>query len=500
MEKKENPRGAGILLPISSLPSPYGIGTLGKEAYKFIDMLVSAGQKYWQVLPVGPTSFGDSPYQSFSAFAGNPYFIDLDTLVEEGLLKKEEAAGRFWGNRADEVDYAAIYQARFEVLRQAFLRSDYEDSETYREFAKENVYWLDDYSLYMALKNHFENHEWLLWDEDIRFREEAAVKKYEKELAEDIRFWKFCQFKFYEQWKKLRAYAHKNHIKIVGDIPLYVSMDSADVWVHSRLFELDERKLPIHIAGVPPDLFSEDGQRWGNPLYDWKAMEKEDFEWWAQRMGTNARLYDVIRIDHFIGIVRYYSIPAECEDAKIGEWMDGPGAKLTDVIREAVVKENADVIAEDLGIVVDSVRNLIDATGWPGMKVLEFAFGGGADNDHLPHNMQSPNVVIYGGTHDNETVVGYFEGCGKKELRYAMQYMGIKHKHQIPDAVLKLAYQSIAKTAIFQMQDILKLDNRARMNLPSTVGTNWRWRMLAGQFTDAHCRKLYKLAQTYGRL
>lgn len=500
MEKTENPRGAGILLPISSLPSPYGIGTLGKEAYKFIDMLVSAGQKYWQVLPVGPTSFGDSPYQSFSAFAGNPYFIDLDTLVEEGLLKKEEIAKHFWGDRADEVDYAAIYQARFQVLRQAFLHSDYEDSKEYKDFAEKNKYWLGDYSLYMALKNHFENHEWLLWDEDIRFRKEAAVKKYEKELAEDIRFWNFCQFKFNEQWGKLRKYAHKNNIKIVGDIPLYVSLDSADVWVHSRLFELDERKNPIHIAGVPPDLFSEDGQRWGNPLYDWKVMEKDDFEWWAQRMRTSAKLYDVIRIDHFIGIVRYYSIPAEYKDAKIGEWLQGPGAKLTDVIKEVVAKENADVIAEDLGIVVESVRNLINATGWPGMKILEFAFGGGAENDHLPHNFQSANVVIYGGTHDNETVAGYFDGCNKKELRYAMQYMGIKHKHQLPDAVLKLAYQSVAKTAIFQMQDILKLDNRARMNLPSTVGTNWRWRMLAGQFTDAHCRKLHKLAQTYGRL
>ena len=376
MEKKENPRGAGILLPISSLPSPYGIGTLGKEAFKFIDMLVSAGQRYWQVLPVGPTSFGDSPYQSFSAFAGNPYFIDLDTLVEEGLLKKEEITKQFWGERADEVDYAAIYQVRFEVLRQAFLRSDFEDSREYKEFAEENRYWLDDYSLYMALKNHFDNHEWLLWDEDIRFRKEAAVKKYEKELAEDIRFWNFCQFKFNEQWEKVRKYAHKNHIKIVGDIPLYVSLDSADVWVHSRLFELDERKLPIHIAGVPPDLFSEDGQRWGNPLYDWKAMEKEDFQWWAQRMRTNAKLYDVIRIDHFIGIVRYYSIPAECKDAKTGEWLEGPGAKLTDVIKEVVAKENADVIAEDLGIVVESVRNLINATGWPGMKVLSLLLAG----------------------------------------------------------------------------------------------------------------------------
>lgn len=500
MKQTENTRGAGILLPISSLPSPYGIGTLGKAAYEFVDMLASAGQKYWQVLPVGPTSFGDSPYQSFSAFAGNPYFIDLDMLVEEGILSKEEILSYRWGKDKTDVDYEAVYNARFKVLKEAFYRSKYLVGNAYKDFEKENEFWLNDYAMYMALKNHFDNKEWLLWDEDVRYRKEEALKFYKTELAEEVSFWKYCQFMFNKQWQKLREYANEKNIKIIGDIPLYVSMDSADVWVHGRLFELDERKQPIHVAGVPPDIFSEDGQRWGNPLYNWDAMEKENFEWWAQRMRANAKLYDVIRIDHFIGIVRYYSIPAECKTAKTGEWIEGPGEKLTSVIKEVVEKENGDIIAEDLGIVVQSVRDLMEKMDWPGMKILEFAFDSDEKNDHLPHNIQSQNSVIYGGTHDNDTMVGFFNSKSRKELQYVFDYLGVRYKSQIPDGMLKLAYASVAKIAIFQMQDILKLDNRARMNLPATVGTNWRWRMSAGQFTKRHCRKLYKLAKTYNRL
>ena len=298
-------RGAGILLPISSLPTEYGIGTMGADAYEFVDLLVEAKQKYWQVLPVGPTSFGDSPYQSFSAFAGNPYFIDLDTLVAEGLLEEEELHSYNWGADPTDVDYAAIFNSRFIVLKQAFKKSRHKNRKAYKTFLAENAFWIEDYSLYMAVKFHFDNKEWLSWDEDIRFREAKAVKRYKAELAEEVDFWKFCQYKFFEQWTKLKDYANKKGIRIIGDIPLYVSMDSADVWVHGRLFELDERKNPIHVAGVPPDCFSEDGQRWGNPLYDWKAMEAENFGWWEERMKSNARLYDVIRIDHFIGVVRY---------------------------------------------------------------------------------------------------------------------------------------------------------------------------------------------------
>lgn len=490
-------RGAGILLPISSLPSRYGIGTLGEEAYLFIDQLKEAGQRYWQVLPVGPTSFGDSPYQSFSAFAGNPYFIDLETLIQEGLLKKEEVEAVSWGEDPTDIDYALLFQNRFPVLKKAYQRSHFREEAEYQIFLKQNSYWLSDYCLYMSLKFYFQNKEWQLWDEDIRYREKKAIRKYQELLSDEIGFWGFCQYKFFQQWKRLKKYAHKKGIRLIGDIPLYVSMDSADVWARSQLFELDERKRPIHIAGVPPDCFSEDGQRWGNPLYDWKAMEEDGFRWWAKRMSANSRLYDVIRIDHFIGIVNYWSIPAECPTAVDGKWRKGPGKKLTKVIQEAT--KGTDIIAEDLGVVGPNVRKLIRKTGWPGMKILEFAFDGGADSEYLPHNYTDPNCLVYGGTHDNETLVGFYGAKKKKELKYVFRYLNISKRKDIPKAMIRTAYASIAATAIFQMQDILELDNSARMNLPSTVGTNWRWRMLPGQFQEKQIRMLKKFCKWYGR-
>lgn len=493
-------RGAGILLPISSLPSKYGIGTLGKEAFLFVDKLKEAGQKYWQVLPVGPTSFGDSPYQSFSAFAGNPYLIDLEILMDEKLLRKSEVESVFWGDSLDDVDYAALFQGRFQILKKAYKRSkyrEYKKEEEYKNFLRQSIYWLPDYCLYMALKFHFENKEWLQWDKDIRYRKKAAVEKYQKKLEEEIGFWEFCQFKFYQQWNRLKKYANKQKVRLIGDIPLYVSMDSADVWAHSDLFQLDERKRPTRIAGVPPDYFSETGQRWGNPLYDWDKMEEESFRWWARRMAANAKLYDVIRIDHFIGIVNYWSIPSTCPTAVEGKWCEGPGKKLTDVIEKAT--KGTDIIAEDLGVVAPNVRELIEKTEWPGMKILQFAFDGDAGNEYLPHNYPDPNCLVYGGTHDNETLMGFFGEKKKKDLKHVFQYLNISKKKQIPKAMLRAAYGSIAATAIFQMQDILGLDNSARMNLPSTVGINWRWRMVPGQFGEEQVRMLKKLCKLYGR-
>lgn len=491
-------RGAGLLLPISSLPSPYGIGTLGDEAYKFVDFLVDAGQSYWQVLPVGPTSYGDSPYQSFSAFAGNPYFIDLDYLVEEGLITKKDIKQYSWVSNVEYVEYAMIYQSRFKVLRTAFENSDHIGTEEYNEFLEESKYWLDDYSLYMAVKFHFDNVEWQQWDEDIKLRKPEALERYREELKDDIEFWKFCQFKFFEQWNDLRTYANESGIKMIGDIPIYVAMDSADVWAHKELFELDEDVKPINVAGVPPDAFSEDGQLWGNPLYNWTKMEEEDFAWWKERMRSNAGLYDFIRIDHFIGVVNYYSIAADCKNAKKGEWRKGPGKKLTDAI-DSAIGDNASIIAEDLGIVSQPVKDLLKETGYPGMKIIEFAFDGGPSNDHLPHNY-NPNSLVYGGTHDNETVAGYFSSKTKKELKYAMEYLGVSNKEDIPDAVLRTAYASVAAMAIFQVQDILGLGNEARMNTPSTLGDNWKWRMTKGCLKKQHAKKLYKLAEFYARL
>lgn len=496
MESKAFTRGAGILLPVASLPSDYGIGTLGDAAYSFVDLLVDLRQKYWQVLPLGPTSFGDSPYQSFSAFAGNPYLIDLNTLVREGLLTKEEITGYKWGGEEDDIDYATIFQNRFQVLQKAFERFDRKEKE-FKKFCEENEEWLSDYSFFMALKTFSGDRGWLQWEEGLRNREPDILKEYEVKLADQIQFWKFCQYKFFSQWNKLKKYANARGIRIIGDIPLYVALDSADVWAHREEFLLNKDGTPDVVAGCPPDAFSEDGQKWGNPIYDWDRMGKEDFSWWRRRMKSSAMLYDIIRIDHFIGIVRYYSIPAEDATARGGKWNKGPGKKLTDAIEQAVGKSQ--IIAEDLGVSVPGVKKLMAKTGWPGMKVLLFAFDGNTANEFLPHNYTDTNAVVYAGTHDNDTVVGYFRDKTEYELAFLYEYLGISSKEEIPDAVIRLAYSSIADVVIMQMQDILKLGNEARMNLPSTVGKNWRWRFKKDGLTEERRTWLRTLATIYRR-
>jgi 4-alpha-glucanotransferase len=491
-------RGAGVLLPISALPSNYGIGTFGRKSYEFVDFLERIGCRYWQVLPIGPTSYGDSPYQSFSAFAGNPYFIDLDLLVEEGMLRKDEIEAFDWFITEEQIDYGLIYNSRIKVLKYAFNRSKHKNNETYHEFCEKNEYWLEDYSLYMAVKYYFDNKEWLLWDDKIKNREPEAMNKYRYLLKDEIEFWQFVQFKFCEQWDRLKKYTNSKGISIVGDIPLYVAMDSADVWAHYEMFELDERKNPIHVAGVPPDAFSEDGQRWGNPLYRWDVMEQDDFSWWRERMKASARLYDVIRIDHFIGIVNYYSIPADCPTAVVGRWKKGPGKKLTNLIMDAI--GDAKIIAEDLGALTPKVIDLIEKTGFPGMKVLEFGLDGNIDNPSLIHNYRNPNMVAYTGTHDNETLVGYLQNMKKKDLRFSLRYFNCKSVKNLPDAIIRALYASNADVIIIQMQDLLKLDNSARMNHPSTIGNNWRWRLLKGQYNLVDERSLYEQAYLYGRI
>ncbi|MBD5463503.1 MAG: 4-alpha-glucanotransferase [Lachnospiraceae bacterium] len=489
-------RGAGILLSVTSLPSPYGIGTMGKEAFRFVDTLSDLRQKYWQVLPMGPTSFGDSPYQSFSAFAGNPYLIDLDILIAEGLLKQEEVDGYNWGNKKDDVDYALIYESRFKVLKSAFERFDAKD-EAFQEFCKENKDWLEDYSLYMAVKNEMNGREWLSWEEGLRDREAGVLDRYKELLKEQIVFWMFLQYKFFEQWNALKSYANAHGISIIGDIPLYLALDSADVWANREQFKLNEEGRPVEVAGCPPDAFSDDGQKWGNPLYDWEKMESEGFGWWKKRMEANGRLFDIIRIDHFIGVAKYYSIPAEDETARNGRWNKGPGKKLTDVIEKTLGKNR--IIAEDLGVAVPAVKKLLAKTGWPGMKILLFAFDGNTANEHLPHNYTDGNLVVYAGTHDNETVVGYFRDKTEYELAYLYEYLNIKRKADIPDAVIRAAYASVADIVIMQMQDLLKLGNEARMNFPSTVGTNWRWRVLKGSLSEERRTWLRTMTLLYRR-
>lgn len=496
MKKNRMKRGAGILLSVTSLPSPYGIGSMGKAAYDFVDMLKETDQKYWQVLPLGPTSYGDSPYQSFSAFAGNPYLIDLDILIEEGLLKKKEVACCDFGDKEDDINYGLLYVNRFKVLRSACKRFD-RNSADYKEFCIENKSWLNDYSLYMAIKDSQQGRSWLEWEEPLRNREKKALQSCKQELKKEIRFWKFLQFKFFEQWNALKAYANDKGIQIIGDIPLYVALDSADVWADREQFRLNKDGRPVEVAGCPPDAFSDDGQKWGNPLYDWEGMEKDGFTWWERRMKANGRLFDIIRIDHFIGVARYYSIPAGDPDARNGRWNKGPGKKLTDMIERTLGKNR--IIAEDLGVLVPAVKKLLKKTGWPGMKILLFAFDGNTENEHLPYNYDDGNLVVYAGTHDNETVTGFFKQKTEEELQFIYQYLNIKTRDEIPDAILRAAYGSVADIVIMQMQDLLKLGNEARMNFPSTVGNNWRWRVIRGSLTEERKELLRTLVRVCGR-
>ena len=528
-------RNAGILMPVSSLPSPYGIGTFGKDAYDFVTFVKECNHKYWQVLPLGPTTYGDSPYQSYSAFAGNPYFVDLDMLIEAGFLLKSEVISRDWGdgivpvnvseddavngrfgtyrdgNIGDEryVSYEKIYNNRFDILRIAYNRFKAACAESkktlakglplykqFDNFVKDNADWLEDYALFMALKSHFNNVSWGEWETDIKFRKPEAMSRYEEQLSDDIGYWKFIQFEFYLQWNALKQYANSNGIEIIGDIPIYMGYDSVDVWANQGEFQLDENLTPIKVAGVPPDAFSDAGQKWGNPLYDYDKMEANGFSWWRKRMAASAKLYDVIRIDHFIGIVKYYTIPADMPDARQGEYRQGPGQKLLDAINESIGDKK--IIAEDLGVEVPEVAKILKENGYPGMKLLEFAFGGDRKNPHLPYNY-TQNLVCYGGTHDNETLLGFFEDRGDWELGYAYDYLDTRDKGRMVDQVFRAAYSSVAVLTVFAVQDILKLGNWARMNLPSSMGNNWKWRMQKGQLGQHELECMRYLASVFDR-
>ncbi|MDO5402229.1 MAG: 4-alpha-glucanotransferase [Eubacteriales bacterium] len=509
MSRNEFTRSAGILMAVSSLPSPYGIGTFGKEAYKFVDFVKECGHKYWQVLPLGPTTYGDSPYQSFSAFAGNPYFIDMDILIEEGLLDREDVLSYDWGEDASNVDYEKMYSSRFKVLHHAYERfkllceqgtraeeNAIDMVQSYEAFLTENKYWLEDYALFMAVKDYYGGKCWTEWGRSIKFRRHEAIVQYSVILKNEIGFWKFVQFEFTKQWNKLKGYANENGVEIIGDIPIYMGIDSSDVWANTEEFQLDCDLKPVKVAGVPPDAFSQLGQKWGNPLYDWDKMEQNGFTWWRRRMSASAKLYDVIRIDHFIGIVKFYEIPADMPDARQGQYQKGPGQKLLDVIGDAIGDKK--LIAEDLGVEVPEVKEILNNNGYPGMKVLEFAFGGERDNPHLPH-CYTKNCVVYGGTHDNETLMGYYSDRTDEELAYAIDYLDTNDRARMVDNTFRAAYASVADLAVFAVQDILKLDNSARMNLPSSLGINWKWRMLKGQLTQEHVCNMRHLASVFGR-
>ncbi|MCQ2535827.1 MAG: 4-alpha-glucanotransferase [Lachnospiraceae bacterium] len=491
-------RSSGILLPVASLPGKYGIGSFSKEAYKFVDDLKEAGQNYWQILPLGPTGYGDSPYQSFSTFAGNPYFIDLDTLIEEGLLKESEVNSYDWGSNKSYIDYEKIWLSRFKVLKIAFERFDADDKE-YRAFTEDNSFWLDDYALYMAVKNSFGGVSFIEWDEDIRKRDSKAIEKYKEELKEEIEFYKFQQFKFNEQWNKLKAYANKNGIKIIGDIPIYVAFDSADTWANPELFQFDEEGLPTGVAGCPPDAFSATGQLWGNPLYRWDYHKKTDYEWWIKRIKNCYKLYDVVRIDHFRGFDEYYNIPYGDSTAEFGKWEKGPGIELFKAIKKELGE--IDIIAEDLGFLTESVLELVKETGYPGMKVLEFAFDSREESDYLPHNYTN-NSVVYTGTHDNNTLKGWFNELTKEDKAFVFKYLDKKKlkKKTLHWDFIRLAMGSVANLCVIPVQDYLGLGAEARINTPSTLGNNWKWRMSEGALSKELLDRIYKITKLYSRL
>ena len=493
-------RKSGVLLPVSSIPSKYGIGTFSRQAYEFVDMLEQAGQTYWQILPLGPTGYGDSPYQSFSTFAGNPYYIDLETLIEERYLTKKDCDSYDFGDNDEYIDYEKIYFSRFKVLRTAFNKAksdNLEADKAYQDFVGENAYWLDDYALYMAVKNSFDGVSFIEWDEDIRLRKKEALKKYKEKYKDEIDFYKFQQFIFARQWFALKEYANKKKIKIIGDIPIYVAFDSSDTWANPELFQLDENLEPIGVAGCPPDAFSVTGQLWGNPLYRWEYHKETGYEWWMKRIAYCYKLYDVVRIDHFRGFDEYYSIPYGDPTAEFGHWEKGPGYDIFKTMKAELGKKA--VIAEDLGFLTDSVLKLVKKTGYPGMKILQFAFDSREESDYLPHNYTT-NSVVYTGTHDNDTVLGWLCTMNRHDRSFAKRYLNINKNKDIQWEFIRAAMSSVSDTCIIPMQDYLGLGAEARINIPSTLGLNWKWRMLPGAFSEELALRIRKMTKLYGRL
>ena len=490
-------RASGVLLPIFSLPAKYGIGCFSKEAYQFIDRLKAAGQSYWQILPLGPTGYGDSPYQSFSTFAGNPYFIDLETLTGEGLLTAQECEYGCARIREDKIDYEKIYKIRFQILEKAFSR--FGENDEYRAFVSENQFWLEDYSLYMAIKDRNGGVSWNEWEEPLKNKESQAIENAKAELSRQIAFYKFQQYEFDRQWKRLRSYANENGIEIIGDIPIYVAFDSADTWSAPEMFRFNDALEPIDVAGCPPDGFSQTGQLWGNPLYDWEYHKKTGYDWWIRRIEHCFRLYDVVRIDHFRGFDEYYAVPYGEKTAVHGKWMPGPGIELFRTLEEKIGRKR--IIAEDLGFLTPSVIQLLKESGFPGMKVLQFAFDSREDSNYLPHTY-TRNCVVYTGTHDNDTTKGWYHTAAGSTRQFAKEYM---YKPRLDEDTLAgdfiaMAMGSAADLCIVPMQDYLGLGSDARINTPSTLGGNWEWRMKPGEPDEGTVREMERMTKIYGRL
>lgn len=490
-------RSSGVLMHLSSLPSPYGIGTMGKQAKQFVDFLEKAGQTYWQMLPICPTSYGDSPYQSPSGFAGNPYFIDLDILCTKKLLKKSECKSYQWNEKDDTVDYALLYKNRYDLLRKAKVRFFENVPQEYGQFCEKEADWLDDFALFMALKEAHNGAQWSEWERPLKFREAEAIAKAKDTYADEIDFWKMLQYLFFEQWCELKNYANERGIRIIGDVPIYVAGDSVDVWTNPSQFYLDENLEPIDVAGCPPDAFSADGQLWGNPLFRWDVMREDGYSWWTMRLRKMSTLYDVIRIDHFRGFDSYYAIPGKDTTARNGVWRNGPGMELFRAVEEKLGKP--DIIVEDFGFLTPSVLQLVADSGYPGMKVVQFAFDSRDDSDYMPHNYDK-HCVVYTGTHDNDTILGWMKQAPKNSVKKAKEYLRMTKEEGYNWGMMCGAWMSSANLAVVTMQDLIGLGSSARMNVPSTLGGNWTWRALPGQINAPLANKLHHKTELYGRL
>ncbi|WP_314393885.1 4-alpha-glucanotransferase [Leptotrichia shahii] len=493
-------RSSGILLHPTSLPGKYGIGSLGKEAYKFVDFLKKSNQKLWQIFPLGPTGYGDSPYQCFSSFAGNPYLIDFDLLIEQNLLTEEDLKDVNFGGNEEYIDYGAIYNQKYPLLRKAYenfkANGNKELKEKLETFKTENSSWLDDYSLYISLKNHFNGLPWNEWEDDIRTRKEAAINKYKAELANEIEYHNFIQFLFFTQWNNVKKYANDNGIKIIGDIPIFVAVDSSDAWANPEIFLFDPELKPVKVAGVPPDYFSATGQLWGNPLYDWDKLKELNYKWWVDRVKANLSTCDIIRIDHFRGFDEYWAVPYGDKTAENGTWCPGPRTDLFNTIKNELGE--LPIIAEDLGTMTQGVIDLREATGFPGMKILGFAFDSKEENDYLPHTY-TKNCVVYTGTHDNDTLIGWFTKANEDDKQFARNYLNSRSDNEIHWDAIRGAWSSVANMAIAPIQDFLGLGSEARINTPGLASGNWQWRLKDGVLTDELAERIAKLTKVYSR-
>ncbi len=472
---------------------------MGQAAREFVDFLAAAGQSYWQLLPICPTSYGDSPYQSFTTFAGNPYFIDLDTLAEQGLLEKSEYQNIDWEAPPDQVNFGALYEKRYPILRKAVQRFLEHRDPAFTAFRSENQDWLPDYALFMALKDAHAGRPWWEWELPQRNRTAAGLTEARTRYAEDMAFWEAVQYLFFTQWRSLKTYANSKGISIIGDLPIYVSRDGVDVWAHRELFQLDEQGDPTEVSGCPPDGFASGGQLWGNPLFRWEDMAQDGYAWWVHRIGYLCRVYDVLRIDHFRGFDSYYAVPFGAKDAKNGRWRKGPGMDLFRAVNAALGEQP--IIAEDLGFMTDSVRQLLKESGYPGMRVLEFGFDSrdAGGSDYLPHNYP-PHCVAYTGTHDNDTVIGWLHSADSADVACAVKYLNLTPEEGPHWGMMRGLWSSAADLTVVQAQDLLGLGSDSRMNIPSTVGANWRWRALPHSFNPALAAKLREKMKLYGRL